>query len=346
MRPMIRRLLAGAALLAVATPAALAATATHPRPARTAPPAAPVPAPRVPVLPRPCEPATKEPATAPVPQAILDAFAVLRRARTDADALPDQAVRALRNRGLEPFDPAAARLLRTTDDGGRAWVVPVRDATISSFPCIFAPKAAALVVPGRAVRGRVLPFRPARPRAPRPGLAVVALGGAPAGAGGALEDLVRGREPVLVQPCTGPSHSMVTISGLVPDGVATAFLTSPDGTAIRTDVHDNAYAFVVPPGDAFQERYVVWTGGDGTPHVQPAPLPPMPREARCAAPPTDMPQVSPGLQPPCALPAPPFAPVPRRPRPVLPKAPPSRPVVPRLGRPALLDAPCAVTMIR
>jgi hypothetical protein len=65
---------------------------------------------------------------------------------------------------------------------------------------------------------------------------------------------------------------MLSVSGIVPDGVPAAFLTSPDGTAVRADVKDNAYAFTIPPSKAFEQRYVVWTGGDGTPHVQPVPL--------------------------------------------------------------------------
>ena len=62
---------------------------------------------------------------------------------------------------------------------------------------------------------------------------------------------------------------MLGVSGIVPDGVAAAYLTSPDGTAVRADVRDNAFAFVVPRTTRRQARYVVWTGADGTPHVQP-----------------------------------------------------------------------------
>ena len=62
---------------------------------------------------------------------------------------------------------------------------------------------------------------------------------------------------------------MLGVSGIVPDGVAAAYLTSPDGTAVRADVRDNAFAFVVPRTAAHHARYVVWTGADGTPHVQP-----------------------------------------------------------------------------
>jgi hypothetical protein len=62
---------------------------------------------------------------------------------------------------------------------------------------------------------------------------------------------------------------MLSVSGIVPDGVPAAFLTSPDGTAVRADVHDNAYTFIVPSTKVREQRYVVWTGGDGTPHVQP-----------------------------------------------------------------------------
>jgi hypothetical protein len=76
---------------------------------------------------------------------------------------------------------------------------------------------------------------------------------------------------VSVDACAGPGHDMLGVSGVVPDGVAAAYLTAPDGTAVRADVSDNGYAFVIPtPRDAGQ-RYVVWTGGDGTPHVQPVP---------------------------------------------------------------------------
>jgi hypothetical protein len=118
---------------------------------------------------------------------------------------------------------------------------------------------------------------------PHPGLAVVALDGAPGGAGGRLEDLVRGREPVAIDPCGGPNRDMLSVSGIVPDGVGAAFLTSPDGTAIRADVKDNAYAFVVPRTKRAEERYVVWTGGDGTPHVQPLGSPVFLGRARCPA---------------------------------------------------------------
>ncbi len=118
---------------------------------------------------------------------------------------------------------------------------------------------------------------------PHPGLAVVAVDGAPGGAGGRLEDLVRGREPVAIDPCGGPNHDMLSVSGIVPDGVGAAFLTSPDGTAVRADVKDNAYAFVVPRTEQAEERYVVWTGGDGTPHVQPLGSPVFHPRARCPA---------------------------------------------------------------
>jgi hypothetical protein len=239
----------------------------------------------------PCPTDDKLPATAPVPQNLLDAFGVLRRERADADALPANALKALRQRRLEPFDPTAARLLRQTDDGGRAWVVPVRDVPANAgmlfeMACVartLSRQRQSLAQTMRARRPqrarRALPAVPPRPSAaapndtnkstPHPGLAVVALDGAPGGAGGRLEDLVRGREPVAIDPCGGPNRDMLSVSGIVPDGVGAAFLTSPDGTAIRADVKDYAYAFVVPRTKWAEQRYVVWTGGDGTPHVQP-----------------------------------------------------------------------------
>jgi hypothetical protein len=275
----------------------------------------------------------KPPATAPVPQNLLDAFGVLRRERADADALPDSALKALRQRGLEPFDPAAARLLRQTDGGGHAWVVPVRDvsaeaSTIFQIRCVGRTLRRQRQTLAQTMRERrrqearrarpAVPSRPSAPTAtvptpattapmpvpapattpttpapttpnttnkppPHPGLAVVALDGAPGGAGGRLEDLVRGREPVAIDPCGGPNRDMLSVSGVVPDGVGAAFLTSPDGTAVRADVKDNAYAFVVPRTKRAEERYVVWTGGDGTPHVQPLGSPVFLGRARCPA---------------------------------------------------------------
>lgn len=115
-------------------------------------------------------------------------------------------------------------------------------------------------------------------------------GGAPAGAGGTLGDLVRGRETVEIDACTGPGHDML---GIVPDGVSAAFLTSADGTAVRADVKDNGYAFVVPPTKRPEQRYVVWTGGDGTPHVQPLAWTGFSAGLRCATPPEGLVHVSP-----------------------------------------------------
>jgi hypothetical protein len=175
---------------------------------------------------------------------------------------------------------------------------------------------------------------------PHPGLAVVALDGAPGGAGGRLEDLIRGREPVATDPCGGPNRDMLSVSGIVPDGVGAAFLTSPDGTAVRADVKDNAYAFVVPRAKRPEQRYVIWTGGDGTPHVQPVGIPFYPVRARCPAaaahqPPTVSPEVSgmcgrySRLSPAIVVPAPlPSARAPRTPL----TSPP----------PVLYEAPCAL----
>jgi hypothetical protein len=256
----------------------------------------------------------------PVPDDLLHAFGILRRPATPDDALPTTALAALRLRGLEPFDPAAARLIRTTPDGGRAWVVPTRDV-----PDTTSCSAAAFPTPPAIVYNPKTPVPLPVPRypAPRgttqddaarrhPGLALVAVGGAPVGAGGRYEDLIRGRESVELEPCGGPDHDMLSVSGLVPDGVPAAFLTSPDGTAIRADVRDNAYTFVVPRSERAETRYVVWTGGDGTPHVQPLSPAAYPAALRCRPAPKARPTVSPSTPTP-VLPA---APAPQRlPRP-------------------------------
>jgi hypothetical protein len=194
------------------------------------------------------QPVPKPPAAAPPSNALLDAFAILRRPRTDQDALPPEAVDALRARGLSPVSPDLARLLRSTPSSGRAWVVPVPD------------------VVGRLT---ILACEPAGKSVPREGLAVVAVGDAANGGGGALDDLVRGRSPATVAPCAGADHSMLSISGIVPNGVPAVFLTAPDGTAVRADVKDNGYEFLLPKQRTAEQRYAVWTGGDGTPHVQP-----------------------------------------------------------------------------
>jgi hypothetical protein len=214
----------------------------------SSPPAAPVPV--VSKVVAACRPVKKAPATAATPpsQALLDAFAILRRERRPEDALPPEALKALQQRNLAPVSPDSARLLRTGPGGGQAWVVPVPDVTRSAFPVACAPKG--------------------KPAA-REGLAVVAVKHAAAGGGGALADLVRGRAPVSVDSCAGANGDMLSVSGIVPNGVAAVFLTAPDGTAIRADVKDNGYEFLIPRPRTAAQRYVVWTGGDGTPHVQP-----------------------------------------------------------------------------
>jgi hypothetical protein len=183
---------------------------------------------------------------APPSQQLLDAFAILRRPRTDQDALSPAALEALRVRGLSPVSLDSSRLLRSTASGGKAWVVPV-------------PNVA---------RGLGVACEPVDRSGPREGLVVVAVGDAASGGGGALDDLVRGRAPVAVAPCAGADHAMLSISGIVPNGVPAVFLTAPDGTAVRADVKDNGYEFLLPNPRPYEQRYVVWTGGDGTPHVQ------------------------------------------------------------------------------
>jgi hypothetical protein len=285
-----------AALVVVAIAAgAIAARAddSDPRPAPRVVPAPSVAAPTV--RPRPARflaskfpcavPDTSQPTGAPPSQALLDAFAILRREHRPDDALSDEALKALRRFHLEPVFPESARLLRSTPSGGRAWIVPVPDI------------------------GSGLPFlcRPAAKRAAREGVVVVAVGDAAEGGGGALADLVRGRAPVSTEQCAGENHDLLSISGIVPNGVAAVFLTAPDGTAVRADVKDNGYEFVVAHPRAPQQRYVVWTGGDGTPHVQPILATPAPPERACAMVgvlAAKWPRVSAGSGAPCALLAP------------------------------------------
>jgi hypothetical protein len=201
---------------------------------------------RAPMPIAPCRPRDRKPAPRTPPSAaLLKAFGILRRDRTDADALPARALAALKARGLAPVDPQSARLLRVSG-AAHAWVVPVPDVNAS------APIGCARSV-----------------HAVREGLAVVALGQAPAGGGGTLTDLERGQAAASVDQCAGAHRDMLGVSGIVPDGVDAVFVTAPDGTATRADVQDNGYAFVLPRASGLEQRYLVWSGSDGTPHVQP-----------------------------------------------------------------------------
>ncbi len=192
---------------------------------------------------RPPSPAARKPPT----DALKESFGILRGDRQDNDALPARALAALKSAGLEPVDPDAARLLRA-DGAARAWVVPVPDVSLAGlFGCASATGGAS------------------------EGLAVVSLGGAAAGGGGALRNLQRGQAPVAVDPCAGTGRDMLGVSGIVPDGVEAVFITAADGTATRADVHDNGYVFVLARPTRLAVRYVVWTGRDGAPHVQPLP---------------------------------------------------------------------------
>ena len=209
------------------------------------------------VTPINCRLPGRTPAAAPPSEALKSAFGILRRERTDDDALPERALRALKQRGLQVVDPQATRLLRA-DRRARAWVVPVPD--VAATPTV--------VCRGAAARARARALGAAKPRE---GLAVVSVGGAPPGGGGSLRDLERGVAAPSLDPCAGAGGRMFGVSGIVPDGVAAVFVTSADGSATRADVHDNGYAFVLPRSRRPEARYVVWTGANGTPHVQPLP---------------------------------------------------------------------------
>jgi len=226
-----------------------AATTRAPR-AAPAPPAVALAPARPAPLPY-CRPARRDrraPRTPPS-EALKSAFGILRRERRDEDALPARALKALEAQGLAPVDPESARLLRA-DGAARAWVVPVPDVGAATpFACVRGAAAAK----------------------PREGLAVVSVGAAPAGGGGALRDLQRGLAPAALDPCAGTAGRMLGVSGIVPDGVEAVFVTAADGTSTRADVRDNAYAFVLPRPRRPEQRYLVWTGSDGGPHVQPLP---------------------------------------------------------------------------
>lgn len=277
--PFVRRLASIAALALVAGVVGAQASggeAEQPRPAGNAPagaPVSPVPAPprapggvhRVPrggystLLPPPasgvailpsvragCLTPQRSTARRSPSGALTSTFGILRREREDVDALPPQALDALRRSGLEPVDAESARLLRA-DGSQRAWVVPVPDVSVAG------------------------PFHCARTGRAREGLAVVSVGGAPTGGGGELDGLRGGYAPVAMDPCAGTDRDMLGVSGIVPDGVEAVFVTAPDGSATRADVEENGYSFVLPRARHAGPRYLVWTAADGSPRVQPLP---------------------------------------------------------------------------
>jgi hypothetical protein len=57
----------------------------------------------------------------------------------------------------------------------------------------------------------------------------------------AVLDLVCARDGVSTDSCAGQGHDILSVSGIVPDGVSAVFLTAPDDTAVLADAKDNAY---------------------------------------------------------------------------------------------------------
>jgi len=93
---------------------------------------------------------------------------------------------------------------------------------------------------------------------------------------------------------------------------------------VRADVADNGFAFVVPRSRTLRPRYVVWTGGDGTPHVQPVPVLPGFVRSACGRRPANLAEVSPGFTLGCVE----WAVRPRRPRRPVVRCPSPVPAVP------------------
>jgi hypothetical protein len=222
-----------------------------PRPAR----AAPAPTAGVPSVPRgPASPSATTPGVPPRTRLVP--------ARPSAVPPPPYAV------------PPRTRIVpsRTRLVPARPHAVPPRTRRVPATP-------APLLPPGAAHRSRRMAIRPLAamlaplpampPSKPREGVLVVATGDAAAGGGGATGDLLKGRALPDVEPCTPGRAGLVRVSGLVPDGVTAVFLTATDGSAVRTEPRDGGYVFEVAPLRTPRERYVVWTGTDGTPHVQP-----------------------------------------------------------------------------
>ena len=172
----------------------------------------------------------------PAPPAHRPGRAVARGARGPARARPITGVARL-----------VARLLRSTASGGKAWVVPV--------PNVVRPPRGRLRVrrpvgPARGAgrrrrrRCRERRGRGARRSRPRPRARHARA--------------VRRRRPLHALDL---GHRAQRGAGRLPH--------RPRRHRGARRRQDNAYEFLLPNQRAYEQRYVVWTGGDGTPHVQP-----------------------------------------------------------------------------
>jgi len=222
---MIARIAAVAAAAALTAGAAFAAANQSPPPKK---PAKTSPSCQLPT-------ATPVPSTKPPSQALLDAFGVLERPRTPADAVPPAALQTLPFGG--PVNLEAARQIR---EG--TWLIPLENVN-------WFPRTPERCLRRYTAKQRAAIERAEREAAARPPEEGVEIAGKPPGAGffgrWRLADIQQGRT-FNVDNCAGAKHDQLVVIGLVPDSVTTVKVTARDGTVTEATPDRNLVRMLLP----------------------------------------------------------------------------------------------------
>jgi hypothetical protein len=175
--------------------------------------------------------------TAPDPRLAAN-LAILRRRATPADA-PDPQARLAPLVGRGPH-LADARLLRA-DIAGKAWIVPVDDV------------------------------RPQLPKGCEPGVVILTDGPVDVGPSITSLDLILAGDAVETNSCAGPSHDMLGVYALLPDGATQPYLRFDDGHTVLGDLRDNAVTFLVNKPDQRSQlpTAIAWTDATTGPQTSP-----------------------------------------------------------------------------
>jgi hypothetical protein len=213
----------------------------------------------------PGTPGRAEVVTTPADPRLAASLAILRRPATPEDT-PDAAARRRVpiGRGLHLAD---ARLLRAEGDK-RAWLVPVDDVRLQPLPerCV-ARAPAAMRTSLRRQRERFA-AQPAQP-----GVAVLGDGAVEVGPSIAGLDSIVGGHAVQSSSCEGPSHDMLGVYALLPDGDTQPYLHYPDGHTVLGELRDNAVTFLVSKPDRRDQLPdgLAWTDAGGAQQSTPVP---------------------------------------------------------------------------
>jgi hypothetical protein len=201
--------------------------------------------------------------TAPVPPALLAVLPVLGRSHSAQDTPPREALTMLSSLGTG-IELDHAQLVRTSAQGGRAWVVPVLHEAPQVIPSVACQKQqlamferaahaspgntqlATLVARQRADLAAAERYVAGHRQATPPGVIVFTQGPIVQGADGTLNQ-VRAGAAFTTGECAGPDHDLLTVSGLAPAGTSTIELQAPDGTTETQPANDGAYSFQFAP---------------------------------------------------------------------------------------------------